>query len=253
MYAQHGEDLYLAARFDPGKRGTFVEVGAYNGVDLSNTCLLERGYGWEGVLVEANPELAGAARRARPGSQVVSAAAVAPEGVGSVGLRIFEGHEEQATMGLTRHFRTRFVERSGAPAHTIQKVEADTLDHILAETGVRDVDVVSIDVEGHEDAVLKGFSLGSTWKPTVMLVERCTPVPSLWSARYFFRAGYEYRGRIRINDWYEPGDMARRVIGLMKLISDCVPLVLRACIRGTLRRLRLLGTARRWRGKVSPG
>ena len=35
--------------------GTFVELGAYNGVDFSNTFALEKCAGWHGLLIEANP------------------------------------------------------------------------------------------------------------------------------------------------------------------------------------------------------
>ena len=35
--------------------GTFVEAGAFDGLDSSNTLILERCFDWTGLLVEANP------------------------------------------------------------------------------------------------------------------------------------------------------------------------------------------------------
>ena len=35
--------------------GTFVELGAFTGVNLSNTVMLERCYNWTGLLIEGSP------------------------------------------------------------------------------------------------------------------------------------------------------------------------------------------------------
>lgn len=61
-HAQHAEDFMLlltllqaAAHRNSGQPGTFVELGALDGETLSNTVLLERCFGFRGVLIEANP------------------------------------------------------------------------------------------------------------------------------------------------------------------------------------------------------
>ena len=38
------------------RNGTYVEMGAYNGVTFSNSLFFERELGWRGLLVEANPK-----------------------------------------------------------------------------------------------------------------------------------------------------------------------------------------------------
>ena len=37
------------------RRGTFVELGAFDGIKFSNTYALEVCFGWTGVLIEGNP------------------------------------------------------------------------------------------------------------------------------------------------------------------------------------------------------
>ena len=37
------------------KPGVFVELGALDGKKFSNTFMLERCFGWRGILIEANP------------------------------------------------------------------------------------------------------------------------------------------------------------------------------------------------------
>lgn len=52
-WSQYGQDRYIANLLPEG--GYFVEVGGYDGERFSNTLLLEKEYGWNGVLIEANP------------------------------------------------------------------------------------------------------------------------------------------------------------------------------------------------------
>lgn len=50
--SQLGQDKFVLEVLNYKKRGFFVEFGATNGVDLSNTYMLERHFDWTGILVE---------------------------------------------------------------------------------------------------------------------------------------------------------------------------------------------------------
>jgi FkbM family methyltransferase len=50
--AQNYQDVFVLSVLDRLTGGYFVEVGAANGVQFSNTHLLEKQYGWTGILVE---------------------------------------------------------------------------------------------------------------------------------------------------------------------------------------------------------
>ena len=56
-YSQHGQDLYVYETFfkNSAAKGCFVEIGAYDGVTLSNTLLFERHLGWSGLCIEPLP------------------------------------------------------------------------------------------------------------------------------------------------------------------------------------------------------
>jgi len=45
-------DLFVLHELGSPRGGSFIEIGARDGVQASDTCLLEREYGWRGVLVE---------------------------------------------------------------------------------------------------------------------------------------------------------------------------------------------------------
>jgi FkbM family methyltransferase len=50
--SQYRQDLFVLSELDFKVNGFFVEFGATNGVDLSNTYLLEKDFGWNGILAE---------------------------------------------------------------------------------------------------------------------------------------------------------------------------------------------------------
>lgn len=54
MYSQNDEEFYILNHFN-GQTGSFLDIGAYDGKDLSNTrALMERG--WSGVCIEPHPK-----------------------------------------------------------------------------------------------------------------------------------------------------------------------------------------------------
>lgn len=50
--SQIGQDLFVLSETNFKKNGFFVEFGATNGISLSNTYILEKEYGWRGILAE---------------------------------------------------------------------------------------------------------------------------------------------------------------------------------------------------------
>src|SRR5215472_7304519 len=55
--SQVGQDLWVFGEvFNEQRNGFFLDIGAGDGVDLSNTYILENRYGWRGICIEANPD-----------------------------------------------------------------------------------------------------------------------------------------------------------------------------------------------------
>ena len=56
-YSRHGQDKYLHQHvFGDSQGGFFVDIGAYDGVESSNTLFFEESLKWAGVCVEPLPE-----------------------------------------------------------------------------------------------------------------------------------------------------------------------------------------------------
>lgn len=50
--AQFRQDLFVLSECDLKRNGFFVEFGATDGIELSNSYLLEKEFGWDGILAE---------------------------------------------------------------------------------------------------------------------------------------------------------------------------------------------------------
>lgn len=57
-WSQEGQDIFVDRLLGSKKKqneGFFVEIGGYDGEKFSNSLYFEHQYGWNGLLVEANP------------------------------------------------------------------------------------------------------------------------------------------------------------------------------------------------------
>jgi FkbM family methyltransferase len=155
-------------------QGVFVEAGANDGIEQSNTFILERYRGWRGLLVEPIPELAQACRRNRPHAIVECAALVPFSHVGSQVAMRSCGLMSTVKGAMASDAEELAHVREGARIQRLKvcelEVPAATLTSLLEKHAIRDVDFLSLDVEGYELSVLEGLDF-DRYRPTFMLIE----------------------------------------------------------------------------------
>lgn len=198
VIASHDRETSLVREFFGGRPGFFVELGANDPHEGSQTWHLER-RGWSGILIEPQPELAAKLRKMRT-AQVFAVACSSPDNSG----RSLAFYVAGPMSSLDRERMA-----PGAAPKAVIEVPTTTLDEVLVEAKApARLDFLSIDVEGHEIDVLRGFDF-SRWRPRLILLE--DHVGNLAKHRFLTAAGYRLVRRSGFNGWYVPADAAADV------------------------------------------
>jgi FkbM family methyltransferase len=152
-----------------------VDVGAFDGIHLSNTFSFER-IGWQGICIEAHPDYFPLLKRNRPRSLCLHYACVKQPGLKKIDFQLEKMgllSSILTTADYEDDVRLRYTKR-GLPFEGFQTVTvpAATLDELLAAHYDPSVpmDLISIDVEGSEAEVLYGFDV-DRYAPRVLVVE----------------------------------------------------------------------------------
>jgi len=144
-YGQMGEDKHIRERYFPTMRnGTFLEMGALDGVLFSNTKFFEDTMGWSGVLIEPIPASFDKLKANRPRCTLFQCAVSTNEGT----IDIYE----HGAVSSVRENTSESFYNGWHREKDIQliQVPARRLDSILHEAGVKTIDFWSLDVEGSE-------------------------------------------------------------------------------------------------------
>jgi len=173
-YAVNAEDVLLLRAFAGHHRGFFVDVGAGDPEQESVTKNLVDRLGWRGVNVEPVPELFERLQSVRP-NDVNLGVAVDTEPGKATFYRILPGPGLDGGTGLStldstvarRHQRTGWATRE-------MEVDVVRLDAIFEEHAHPRFDLLKVDVEGREAAVLASANL-AFWRPRVLVVEATVP------------------------------------------------------------------------------
>lgn len=189
--SQHGEDLLLWDFFGRRLRGTFIDVGAFDGEFLSNTYFLES-VGWNGICVEPIGEMAARCAKLRKHSIVVQAAAGNPETAdASIGFIV-----DNSNKTLSRSAGS----DSDSSRENVVLVPFRRLDQVIPRD-FGPVDVVSIDVEGQELEVLQGFTV-EQFRPAVFVIEDNSRGADRRVREYVSSRGYKHCFTVGVNDFY---------------------------------------------------
>jgi FkbM family methyltransferase len=198
--AQLFQDLWVLWETGDLEGGCFVEFGACDGIFLSNSWLLERAFGWRGVVAEPNPVYRDAlvANRncvvdtrcvwSRSGEQVKFRAVAEPEYSAMADVDPDDHHERAGV-------RDRF---------DLVDVETVSLVDMLTQANMpQRIDYLSLDTEGSEYDILEAFDF-EAFDVRLISVEhnytrRRSDIDALLKSKGFRR---RFPEMTRWDDWY---------------------------------------------------
>jgi FkbM family methyltransferase len=188
------QDL-IALMFNNFKtNGTFIEVGACDGVATSNTLLLEREYSWTGLLVEPARIWHADLFRNRT-AQIETRCAWKSNG------------EQLQFVEKFSPGRSGIVETSNDDtiANTFYTVETVSLEMLISEsTTLRTVDFLSVDTEGSELEVLQGFPFEKIQPRFICVEHNFNDVKRAQVRSLLKRYGYQVflESLSHVDDWF---------------------------------------------------
>lgn len=199
---QHKQDLFIdTVVFNQKRGGTFIEIGAYNGIGFSNTYFFEKDRGWKGICIEPIPE------RFEKLSENRSCICINGCISNESGKRKFTWAEGNAEMlsGLTSKYDEEHLKRIdrelaeyGGEKHEID-VDCFKLDELMIKYGMQHVDYCSIDVEGAEFDILNSVDFKDI-DITSFTVENNYDDPAI--RKLMRKRGYSFIGKLVCDDIY---------------------------------------------------
>ena len=157
------QDVFCALALNEKRNGFFVEVGVGSGRAISNTYMLEKHYGWNGLLVEPNRSSHESIAECRS-ARLEKRAAASKSGETLNFEELIDAGEHSRIVGTGGHTMP------GA-RRTVYEVQTITLTEILDQNNApKEIDFLSLDTEGSELDILRGVDFGK-YEFSIIVVE----------------------------------------------------------------------------------
>jgi FkbM family methyltransferase len=196
--SQLGQDVLALSQVGIERKGFFVEFGATNGFDLSNTFLLENEFGWTGILCEP-------ARKWQEDLLKNRTCAIDTRCVYSTsGEKIQFSETAIGELSTVSLFRNSDANRTQRRVSTNYEVETVTLTDLLSTHNAPSyIDFLSIDTEGSEHEILRAFDF-SRYSFGLICVEHNFTENREKISRLLIENGYSqvFRELSAWDDWY---------------------------------------------------
>jgi len=196
--SQFAQDLYALSMTNFKRGGYFVEFGAANGVDNSNTYLLEKEFGWQGILAEPARSFQTSIRKNR--SANLEPCCVWRES----GSQVTFNESDITELSTIAEFSGSDCHQEKRKNGSIYQVGTISLNDLLDKyEAPKEIDYISMDTEGSEFEILNAFDF-SRYSARVITCEHNFTSNREKIFELLTRHGYERRlaDFSQSDDWY---------------------------------------------------
>jgi len=196
--AQCRQDLFVLQHLNFKSNGYFVEFGATNGVDISNTYLLEKEFGWKGILAE--PAKCWHADLMKNRRAEIELSCVWKD-TGSIVTFNEVDNANLSTISAYNDSDFWSKERESGKTYSVTTI---SLNDLLKKYGApKNIDYLSIDTEGSEFEILNSFNFDEYLFNVITCEHNFTPmrekIHSLLSKHGYIR---KFENLSKADDWY---------------------------------------------------
>ncbi len=201
FYSQYGQDKWVLEKLFSDKRdGVFVDIGANDGITLSNTCLLEK-RGWTGLAIEPIPTIYEKLIKNR---HCISVNGCIAEKSGKKLFRLIVGDLNMLS-GLVDEYDSRHLERikkdleSFGGEYEDVEVNCYNLNELLEDKSIFHIDYLNIDVEGGEYKIISSIDF-DRFQISAIGVENNYKDPMI--PTLLMRKGFNFHSIVGDDDFY---------------------------------------------------
>lgn len=215
FYGQCGEDLYVYSEFFHNHldlfrgTGTYIEIGASDGVQYSNSKFFEDELGFTGVLIEPLSEFYKTLEWTRPNNRLYNCA------VSSSGEPVeflvdpdVAGYVSGMSHTMSDQHKQQWFDASRS--NRLVTIDSKRMSTIMNESSLEYVDLFSIDVEGGEFEVLN--TIDWSIPVYVFIVELGDTEKDDRCRELLADKGYVFSSKIGLSEiWYDPSYIESRM------------------------------------------
>ena len=192
--SQSGQDAYVSDYFNNKKNGFFLDIGANDGISLSNTYYLEKSLNWNGICFEPIPSTFEKLNQNRNCIKLM----VGVSDENSTETFMYMEPSSKMLSGMKKEYHPKHIDRiesqlvNGSKLMEVD-IECVLFNEIMEYYNIKRIDYLNIDTEGNELKIVKSINF-EKYDIEIMTIENNYKDEE--QTKYILSKGYQLIGTL---------------------------------------------------------